>query len=320
MCWKSSILAALASAGFTLGTVAASEFTVATRQVDDRKAVIATVEPLHLLAARARIGGTVIRLAVREGDQVEAGAAVALVVDQKIALQMTALDARILSAKSQLDLAKIELARTVELQKSGATSQSVFDQRRIAVDVADRTLAAMKADRDVIAQQATEGAVLAPTWGRVLKVAATEGSVILPGEIIATLAEDKYILRLQLPERHAAILRGGDSVEIVGRDGAATQQGKIRIVYPEIQGGRVIADVDVPGLGTYFVGERIRVYVPTGKRNVIVVPTDAVVTRAGVHYVRLHDGSDVVVQPGEPRADGVEILSGLAEGDVVVTP
>ena len=73
MCWKSSILAALASAGFTLGTVAASELTVATRQVDDRKVVIATVEPLHLLTARARIGGTVIRLAVRKGDQVEAG-------------------------------------------------------------------------------------------------------------------------------------------------------------------------------------------------------------------------------------------------------
>ena len=46
----------------------------------------------------------------------------------------------------------------------------------------------------------------------------------------------------------------------------------MRIVYPEIQGGRVVADVDVSGLGDYFVGERTRVYIDAGKRRAIVVP------------------------------------------------
>jgi hypothetical protein len=94
----------------------------------------------------------------------------------------------------------------------------------------------------------------------------------------------------------------------------------VRIVYPEIQGGRVIADVDVKGLGDYFVGERTRVYVTTGKRDTIIAPREAIYRRAGVDYVHLKDGAEVVVQTGEQRAEGLEILAGLHDSDVVVTP
>jgi hypothetical protein len=98
----------------------------------------------------------------------------------------------------------------------------------------------------------------------------------------------------------------------------------VRIVYPEIQGGRVIADVEVSGLGDYFVGERTRVYVDAGKRKAIVIPGSYVYRRAAVNYVKLADGDEVVVQPGEVH-DGngvkeIEILSGLVDGDKVVTP
>ena len=120
-------------------------------------------------------------------------------------------------------------------------------------------------------------------------------------------------------------MRAGDKVLIAAR-GDQTEaeetmrKGKVRLVYPEIQGGRVIADVDVDQLGDYFVGERTRVYVTTGKRDTIVVPATYVYQRAGVNFVRLKNGAEVVVQPGETRQDGVEILSGLTDGDVVTHP
>jgi multidrug efflux pump subunit AcrA (membrane-fusion protein) len=98
------------------------------------------------------------------------------------------------------------------------------------------------------------------------------------------------------------------------------REGRVRLVYPEIKGGRVMADVEVEKLGDYFVGERTRVYVTTGKREAIVIPPDYVFRRAGLNYVKLKDGTVVVVQPGEQRAEGLEILSGLKEGDVVVAP
>jgi RND family efflux transporter MFP subunit len=303
----------------------AADVVVHVAPLEDLKAVIATVEPVHQLVARARIGGTVTALKIREGDVVVAGAEIALVADQKLFLQMQALDQRIRSQQAQRDKAKADFDRAQELLQRGVTTKVIFDQAKTMLDVADRNLAAIRSDRSVIEQQTAEGAVLAPGAGRILTIPASIGRVIMPGEIIATLAEDRYILRLQLPERHARFMRAGDSVQIGGRglhDEAsdARKQGRVRIVYPEIQGGRVIADVDVEGLGNYFVGERTRVYVTTGQRDAILAPRDAIYRRAGVDYVRLKDGAEIVVQTGEQRGEGVEILSGLHDGDVVVTP
>jgi hypothetical protein len=39
-----------------------------------------------------------------------------------------------------------------------------------------------------------------------------------------------------------------------------------------------------------------------------------------VSYVKLEDGTEVVVQVGLPVEGGIEILAGLHEGDVVITP
>ncbi|MFY9628233.1 MAG: efflux RND transporter periplasmic adaptor subunit [Methylocystis sp.] len=303
----------------------AAETVVHVAPLEDLKAVIASVEPVHQLVARARIGGTVTALKIKEGDVVIAGAEIASVADQKLFLQMQGLDQRIRSQQAQRDKAKADFDRAQELLQRGVTTKVVFDQAKTTLDVADRTLAAIRSDRGVIEQQAAEGAVLAPGAGRILTVPVSIGRVVMPGETIATLAEDRYILRLQLPERHARFMRAGDSVQIGGRGlheepGDARRQGRVRIVYPEIQGGRVIADVDVEGLGNYFVGERTRVYVTTGKRETILVPRAAIYRRAGVDYIRLKDGAEIVIQTGERRGEDVEILSGLQDGDVVVTP
>lgn len=303
----------------------AGETVVHTAPIDDMKAVVASVEPAHQLVARARIGGTVTSLKIKEGDTVGAGAELAVIADQKLFLQMQSLDQRIRAQQAQRDKAKADFDRAQELLRRGVSTKVVFDQAKTALDVADRTLSALQSDKSVIEQQAAEGSVKAPGPGRILTIPVSVGRVVMPGETIATLAEDKYILRLQLPERHARFMRAGDRVEIGGRgltadkDGAR-KEGRVRIVYPEIQGGRVIADVDVEGLGDYFVGERARVYVTTGKRDAILAPKTAVYRRAGVDFVRLSNGAEVVVQTGDTHGDAIEILSGLHEGDVVATP
>jgi RND family efflux transporter MFP subunit len=314
---------------FAPGAFAGEAYVARSLDVVDRKAVIATVEPVHQLVARARIGGTIATLTIKEGDTVDAGAVIAQVADEKLALQMQALDSRIASLESQRDQAKVDFDRVSELQKRGVSTQTQLDQSKTNLEVAERNLAALRADRSVIAQQATEGAVLAPGAGRVLSIPVSVGRVILPGETIATLAEDQYILRLQLPERYAQFLRAGDKVSIgargMGDEGSGgLREGVVRIVYPEIQGGRVVADIEVPGLGDYFVGERTRVFIDAGKRKAIMIPASLLYRRAGVNYVRLAGGDEVVVQPGETREYGgvasVEILSGLRDGDRLVTP
>ena len=321
---RNSAIAALA---FLVGlsAPAMAEQTVVRRQVDDRKAVIATVEPVRELRARARIGGTITRLTVREGDQVAAGDQVALVVDPKLLPQIQALESRIEAQTASLDQAKIDHDRMQQLRASGTVSQAQLDQTRTRLNMAERTLQALRSDREVVEQQSTEGTVLAPGAGRVLAVPVAVGSVVLPGETIATLATDNYILRLQLPERHARFMKAGDTI-LVGSRGLQQQKsevlrrGRVVLVYPQIEQGRVVADAVVENLGDYFVGERTLVYVATGQRDALVVPADYVYRRFGVSYVRLKGGPEVVVQTGLPVDDGIEILAGVREGDVLERP
>ena len=210
-------------------------------------------------ARRARADRRHARLAhrSRRATWSPAGAEIAVVTDQKLALQMQALDSRIASQQSQRDQAKTDYDRIAELQKRGVSTQTQLDQAKTNLDVAERNLTAMRGDRSVIAQQASEGAVLAPGAGRALNVPVSVGQVVLPGETIATLAEDQFILRLQLPERHAQFMRAGDTV-LLGARGAQAEaseklrEGKVRLVYPEIRGGRVIADVEVDGSRRLF--------------------------------------------------------------------
>ncbi|NUB27717.1 efflux RND transporter periplasmic adaptor subunit [Azospirillum brasilense] len=336
---KALLAAALLAALLPLSAAAAAEpgtLTVQPRPVEDLKAVFATVESVRETLARTRIGGTVADLTVTEGDKVTVGQVIATVRDPKLPLQLAALDARIQALTAQQHQAELELGRARQLRSSGTGTQQRLDDAQAALDVARAQIAAMEAERSVVAQQLREGEVLAPAAGRILQVKVIAGAVVMPGEPVASIATDTYILRLRLPERHARFLKEGDPV-LVGQRGlapvaladpgaTALARGAVRQVYPEMAGGQVIADASVSGLGDFFVGERVRVYVATGTRDAVVIPPDWLLRRFGTDFVRLADGTEVPVQAGGEiptvgdRPGGLEILSGLKPGDVVVRP
>jgi len=307
---------------------AAEELRVAQRLVTDRKAVFATVRSVDVASARARIGGTIETLAIDEGARAEAGALLGRVVDPKLPLEIAAIDARLRALEAQRRLADLELQRVRSLRTTGAASQARLDQAVAEFESANASIAAMRAERAAVAARLAEGDIIAPQAGRVLKVHVTEKSVILPGETVATIATENYILRLELPERHARFLDVGDRVLVGVRGMGAPAAGEaetlsagtIRQIYPEIVQGRVIADAAVGGLGDYFVGERVRVLVATGRRAAITIPEDYLIRRDGLAYVRLSNGTEAAVQAGMPTDDGLEILTGIRSGDILVKP
>ena len=321
--------AALALALWVPPAGAQEGFTVRIAPLSDQKAVFATVESLDMVPARARIGGTAGRLAVRAGDRVEAGQMLAVVADQKLLLQLGALDAQLAGLRSSLEQARADLARAETLFRQGSGPRVTMDQARTALEVAGSAIQARQAERSVIEQQIAEGAVLAPVAGRVLSVPLTDGSVVMPGDMLAQIAGQEAVLRLRVPERHAAFLRVGDRVRLE-TDGRVPGPGfgTVTRVYPRIEDGRVVADAAMPGLDAFFVGERVTVWIGTGARPAIVVPARLIRVRFGLDYALVQRGGRAVetpVQRGRPTPspempDGVEILSGLSAGDVLVTP
>ncbi len=309
----------------------AQDYNIERREIADTKSVYATVRSKDRIEARVRTPGTITSLKVDRGSAVTAGQVLAIVADPKIALKIKALEAQIVATKSRIETARAELDRSEALKAKGVAAQSRVDQAQTAFDVASNDLKAVEAELSVARTQITEGDVLAPASGRVLQVPVTEGSVVLAGESIATIAANGYLLRLELPERFARTMKEGDAVALsergLGTGAAPSPTGRIVKVYPELSEGRVIADAEVPELGGYFVGERVAVSIAAGKRAAIIVPAKYIFTRYGLDFVRVErsgGGEDVVVQTGQALTEGsepaVEILSGLTPGEKVIAP
>src|SRR6266702_2967100 len=327
---KFMMLGILAAATLGAEIAAAESLTVAVRTVADEKAVFATVESISVVPARGRIGGTIVQLNIREGDAVTRGQAIATIGDEKLALQMKSLDAQIDALQAQSNQAQIDFARTEGLVERGTLPRVKLDEARTALNVAENGLRARIAERAVIQQQFNEGQVLAPADGRVLKKQVAVGSVVLPGDPIAMIAQQNFKLRLRVPERHARFLKAGDRIRVDGAEFGEqiSKFGTIDLVYPQIEDGRVIADATVENLGEYFVGDRLRVWISGDERTAFVIPSSYVTTRFGIDYVQIRQRDrtiSVSVQRGRdlPSAEvptGLEILSGIRAGDQLVQP
>lgn len=294
-------------------------------KITEWKAVYGQVESRDRIPARARLGGTLMNLTVVEGDQVTEGQPIGRIEDEKLAFQLSALQAQKGALAAQLSNAQTELTRGENLLQQGVTTAQGLDALRTQVDVLKGQIAAMDAQADVITQTQKEGTVLAPASGRVLDVPVSKGGVVMPGEVVATIAGGGTFLRLAVPERHAQSLHLGDAIEIAAAADGTVQTGTLQRIYPLIENGRVVADVAIDGLPDSFVNARILVRLPVGTRNALMVPATALVSQAGLDFVGVDAPGGVVMRsvvPGQHQTlngvEMVEILSGLEEGDPVL--
>jgi len=306
---------------------AAGQLTVRPQTVTDLKSVPATLTTRDMADARARISGTLVTLAVKEGDMVRQGQLIARVKDDRLALQTGAFDAQVTAAAAEAARANVDLARTRDLFAHGVYAQARLDQVEAQARSANAAVAAARAQRGASAELGAQGAVLAPASGRVLTADVPAGSVVMPGQSIARITAGPTVVRIELPEAQAAMLKVGQTVRLAADDlraGApgAVVEGTITQVYPSVSAGQVTADVTAPGLPQDLVGQRVRASLPVGEREAIVVPRRYVATRFGIDYAALvrPDGglSQIPVQTtAGPSADTVEILSGVRPGDVL---
>jgi len=305
--------------------VAGERLVVRLTQAPEFKPMAATVTTRDQAEARARIGGTLVRLNVKAGDVVRRGQVIAVISDPRIGLETRAYDAQVGAAQAQNVNAQAELARTRDLYENGVYAKARLDQIEAQARSAAGALGAAVAQRGASAEMGAQGAVLAPADGRVLRADVPAGSVVMPGQSIATLTAGPAVLRIEAPEADAGELKVSQSVQLASDEpGGALATATIVQVYPSVTAGKVVADLDAPGLSDGPVGRRIAVRLALGQRQAIVIPARFVVTHAGVDFVRVLSGggvdeSPVQLAPG-PTPGTMEVLSGVAAGDTLVAP
>lgn len=307
--------------------VHAQTITIKESVVVDYRPVIARIEAGDTATARSRLQGIVTRLNVVEGQIVRAGDLVAVVTDSTLPPKLVALGANIEGLKSRVKQAQTDIARNESLLAQGFYPPARLDEEKTSLEVLKRSLASAEAERRALSALETEGRILAPADAYVTDVSVVKGSVVTPGDVLASFATVNGVVRLALPERHAATLSQGEAVplRLPSRSDGIRTATVIRI-YPELKQGAVVADAKVEGGLTALFGERVDVLVPVGERRAIRVPRDYVLTRFGVDFVRVKVGGrfiDAPVALAAPLVDAAgefEILSGLKPGDQIQKP
>jgi RND family efflux transporter MFP subunit len=309
------------------GSVQAQTLTIKESVVIDYRPVIARIEAGDTATARSRLQGVVTQLNVVEGQIVKAGDLVAVVTDSTLTPQLSGLSSNIEGLKSQVTQAQKDIDRNEELLSRGFYPRARLDEEKTSFEVLKRSLASAQAERRALSARETEGRILAPAAAHVTDVAVVKGSVVSPGDVLASFATVDGVVRLALPERHAATISEGEamSLRLPSRSDEIRTATIIKI-YPELKQGSVIADAKVEGGLTALFGERVDVLAPVGERRAIRIPKDYVSTRFGVDFVRVKVGEKFIDAPVALAAplidatDEFEILSGLKPGDRIEKP
>ncbi len=301
--------------------------TIAERTVPDFRMVSAVLTNRDVGDARARIGGRIAQILVKEGDLVRAGQVVAVIRDERIALEADAAAASVRAAEAANQQAQQDLQRSERLFSSGAISRAAIDQSRSGAKTAEAQMQAVRAQAGAARALNNQGQVVAPSDGEVTRIPAPRGAVIMPGEAVVLITTGAPVLRIELPESEAANLKQGQSISFLADDSEEPRLATIRQVYPAVTSGRVMADIDASGIDRQLVGGRVRVLAPAGERTAIVVPETYIDTRYGADYVRLSRKGGATIEvpvqrgsrvPLEDMPNGVEILSGLRSGDEIL--
>ena len=286
--------------------------------------VSAEVSTVDQAQALARIPGILSTVTVKDGDYVKKGQLIARIVDSQLGYQSGAYGAQAAAAQAQAAQAKADLSRTQFLYNNGVYSKARLEQAQAAASAAAAQVRAAQQQQSAVKAVAGQGAVLAPSTGRVLNADVPAGSAVAPGMSIATITSGPVILRLDLPESLVGKVRVGSAVVADDIDGNGQgERGAITKIYPSVNSGQVRADATMAGLNGSLIGRRVAAKVEAGSHPALLIPAKYVTTRFGIDYVSVRgpkgELATVPVQTSPSMEKGmVEILSGVSAGDHLV--
>lgn len=249
-------------------------------------------------------------------------------------------------AQAQADIAQKTFDRYVYLRDQKSVSPQEFDEveakQRGAQAALDQAKARLQQSRAGESQAESEARaaeevasyarIVAPFDGRISRRTVEPGSLITPGIPMFIVEEaSRYQLEVMLPAdavtaaAPAAPIRSG-SLAKVEFDDLPGKSFAGRVV--EIESGidpashTARARIDLPVDPSVRSGLFGRARFSRGNRRAIVMPNGALSMRGQLHGLYVKDSNGIarwrVVTVGQKIGDGVEILSGLSESELVV--
>lgn len=286
-----------------------------------------TVRAIHETLVASRILGRVATLAIERAGQPVKKNEVLVTLEAKD-LQAMADQAKALLqvANTRRDQAKLDFERSSSLVASGAAASDRLERDRTALAAAEAEVE--RARQGVAAADVALGftTIVAPLDGIVVDKQVQVGDVVQPGQPICTLYDPTRLqLVAVLREELAGRLSVGQDVDVHIDALDQDCSGQVAEIVPTAQTESRSFEVKVtgpchPGVVTGMFG---RLLVPLDEVEVLRVPRRAVHEVGQLDFVTVVEQDRAVrrlVRLGQRSGDRIEVLSGLAPGEVIVLP
>jgi RND family efflux transporter MFP subunit len=275
-----------------------------------------------------RVGGKLASRSVSVGDRVVPGQVLARLDPTDLAPALAVQQAQVVAARTDRDLAAVELERLRHLRGQNYISQASLDRQQASFDAANARLNAAEAQQTQ-ARNAVDFQVLkSDANGVVTAIEAEPGQVVSSGQPVVRIAHsaEREIL-VNVPESNLKIARETKAwAVVVPALGNRTLPGTLREVSPisdpasRTYAARITlgGDLDGVALGMTTVVQALR---PSTES--FVLPLSALQSTDGRPRVWRVDANGTVT-PVEITTDGllddsVRVVGGLAAGDRIVT-
>ncbi len=263
---------------------------------------------------RPEVAGRIVELNIAEGQRVRRGQVL-------VRLDSSLERAELAQAEAGLALSRANNARAEELQRTGAGMQRNVDEARSRLRVDEAIVIHRRARLDKLTLEAPFDGVLG------LRRVSVGEFVQTGAEIVNLEMVDPLKVDFRVPELFLSAVATGQRVAInVDAYPGRAFEGEVIAIDPAVDpGGRsVVIRARIPNPDDALrPGLFARVALTLASReNALFVPDSAIVPFGDQHFVfKVVEGRAVQtrVRLGERRRGQVEIVEGLAPGDVVVT-
>jgi RND family efflux transporter MFP subunit len=282
-----------------------------------------TAAPIQQATLSTRLMGTVTDVLVREGDRVAAGQIVLRLDARDLAAKSSQAAAAIAEASAMHHDAVVQANRIRALYADSAATRAQLDAVETGLARTVASLQAAQASAAELGAVRSYSVVRAPFAGIVTRRFADPGAFATPGAPLVTI-QDVSALRISAsttPGIARGLRRGQALTAQVER---ATVRATIEGVVPAATGSlyTINALVKNPD-GALLAGSRATLALPTGQRQVLIVPASAITRVGDLTGVTLHSaqGDDRRwVRLGRTMGAVVEVTAGLRADDRVVVP
>jgi len=291
---------------------AAARIEVTTESVAPRIDVVGTIASAERIHLSARVPAYVSEVLASAGDPVKNGQVLVRLDDREIREQLAA-------AEAQRKHAEKEFNRAQELYRTKAATKQRLETTESAYNAA-------RANVERIRVMLTYTEIRSPIDGIVTDRSIEKGDLANPGQVLLSVYDPtKMRLEAAVPVRLIDRLQKGQAVPVVLDYPSGSLTGRVSEIVSEVDPASRTRTVKIDlqkAPKEVLPGAFGRVWVDGDRHPAILVPASAVQRVGQLELVRVVDGSTSLrrlVTTGPRYGDRVEILSGLSEGDLILT-